>query len=145
VKRRSGQLVDLSQVQAGFAFPSQTISLDAAEVDAYIRAVEDPSPAYRGGGAVVPPLAILALAMRGLTDLLTRHPGSTHASQRLTVLRPVPVGSTVTAELIVRTRSERRGFAALILEARVHNAAGPALEGEMLLMVPLGDGSPANG
>ncbi|MGH2409715.1 MAG: MaoC family dehydratase [Chloroflexota bacterium] len=137
--------MDLSRIQAGFAFPSQTIILDTATVDAYVRAVEDPSPAYRDVGAVVPPLAILALAMRGLTDLLTRHPGSTHASQRLTVIHPVPVGSTVTVELTVRTRSERRGFAALILEAQVTNAALPVLEGEMLLMVPLGDGSPTNG
>jgi len=137
--------VDLSRVQAGFAFPAQTISLDAATVDAYVRAVEDPSPAYSGVAAVVPPLAILALAMRGLTDLLTHHPGSTHASQRLAVHRPVPVGSTVTAELTVRTRSERRGFAALILEARVHIAAFSVLEGEMLLMVPLGEASPAHG
>ncbi len=137
--------MDLTQVQAGFAFPTQAITLDSATVDAYVRAVEDSSPAYRGVGAVVPPLAILALAMRGLTDLLTRHPGSTHASQAVTVIRPVPVGSTVTAALTVRTRSERRGFAALILEARVSNATLPVLEGEMLLMVPLSGGSPANG
>lgn len=137
--------MDLSRVRAGFAFPPQTISLDAATVAAYVGAVEDPSPAYRGAEAVVPPLAILALAMRGLTDLLTRHPGATHASQSLAVLHPVPVGSTVTAELTVRTRSERRGFAALILEARVLNADVPVLEGDMLLMVPLGEGSPTDG
>jgi len=137
--------VDLTQIQAGFAFPSQTLLLDSATVDAYVRGVEDPSPSYRGAGAVVPPLAILALSMRVLTDLLTQHPGATHASQRLTVLHPVPVGSTVTAELAVRTRSERRGFAALILEARVRNAAEPVLEGEMLLMVPLTLGRPTHG
>ncbi len=136
--------MDLTQVQAGFAFPSQTLILDSATVDAYVRAVEDSSPSYRGAGAVVPALAILALSMRVLTDLLAQHPGTTHASQRLSVLCPVPVGSTITADLMVRTRSERRGFAALILAARVRSALQPVLEGEMLLMVPLGPGSPVH-
>ncbi|HVA91379.1 MAG TPA: MaoC family dehydratase [Chloroflexota bacterium] len=137
--------MDLRQVQAGFAFPLQTLILDQATAAAYVEAVEDPSPFYRAPDAVVPPLAILALSMRGLTDLLVRYPGATHASQRLTMARPARMGDTVTAALTVRTRSERRGFAALILEIRVEDGSDAVLEGEMLLMVPLGEGSAAHG
>ena len=137
--------MDLRQIQAGFAFPVQTLSLDKATVAAYIEAVEDPSPYYRAPDELVPPLAILALSMRGLTDLLVSYPGVTHASQRLTIGRPARIGDTVTAALTVRTRSERRGFAALILAVRVEDGAAAVLEGEMLLMVPLGEGSAANG
>jgi acyl dehydratase len=137
--------VDLRQVQAGFAFPSQTLSLDQATVAAYVEAVEDPSPYYRAPEALVPPLAILALSMRGLTDLLVSYPGVTHASQRLSIARPARIGDTVTAALTVRTRSERRGFAALILEVRVTDDEADVLEGEMLLMVPLSEGNTANG
>ncbi|MGH2389793.1 MAG: MaoC family dehydratase [Chloroflexota bacterium] len=136
--------MDLRQVQVGYAFPRQTLILDEATVAAYVEAVEDPSPLYRGPEALVPPLAILALSMRGLTDLLLRYPGATHASQRLTATRPARLGDTVTADLTVRARSERRGFAALILEVRIEDGPGAVLDGEMLLMVPLREGGAAN-
>jgi acyl dehydratase len=137
--------VDLRQVQTGYVFPRQTLTLDEATVAAYVKAVEDPSPQYSGPEALVPPLAILALSMRGLTDLLVRYPGATHASQRLTAVRPARVGDTVTANLTVRARSERRGCAALILEVRVEDGPAAVLDGEMLLMVPLSEGSAADG
>ncbi len=137
--------MDLRQMQAGFAFPVQTLSLDRATVAAYVAAVEDPSPFYDAPDDLVPPLAILALSMRGLTELLVRYPGVTHASQRLSVSRPARIGDTVTAALSVRTRSERRGFAALILAVRVEDGPAAVLAGEMLLMVPLSEGSAANG
>jgi acyl dehydratase len=94
---------------------------------------------------VAPPLAVLALAMRGLTDLLSRRPGTLHTSQRLTAHRPVPVGSTVVAYLVVASRSVRRGFAALTLELRIE--AGPItyLDGSMLLFVPLTEEGSAHG
>lgn len=137
-------MTDLTTIRAGFVFAAQTLTLDRATIDAYTSAVGDPSPDYRGAEAVVPPLAILALSLRGLTDLLTRYPGATHAAQRLTALGPVPIGATVTAGLSVRARSERRGFAALILDIRVERDAAPVLEGETLLMVPLGRAEAAN-
>ena len=132
-------MIDLASIRAGFEFPPQELVLDTATVAPYVTAVEDGWPGFAGPSAVVPPLAALALAMRGLTELLLRHPGVLHATQQVTCLRPVALGSTVSARLVVRSRSMRRGFAWLTLDARIGAADGPAVEGSMLLMVPLAE------
>ncbi|MDB5059175.1 MAG: hypothetical protein JWO59_2647 [Chloroflexi bacterium] len=138
-------MTDLTAIQVGYQFPLQVLHLDGETIAAYLSAVEDPFPAYQGASAVVPPLAVLALAMRSLADLLARHPGALHLTQQLTSLRPVPVGSNVTARLWVQSRSERRGFAALTLEVSMELDEAAALQGSMLLMVPLATGGAANG
>ena len=143
---------DLSMLQPGYRFPMQQFRLDRATIDAYLAAVEDDTAIYRGEGALVPPLALIALSMRGLAALLAARPGTVHISQRLAAHRPVPVDSAVTVDLAVQSRSERRGFAVLNLDVQVRQDApgGPetpapgygsdgeiALTGAMLLMVPL--------
>src|SRR5579871_1982813 len=98
-------MLDLTALPAGYHFPSRSLLLDRETVDAYLAAVEDDASLYRGAGAVVPPLAVLALALRDLVDLLPRHPGAVHATQRLTAHRAIPVGSAVTVQLAVQARS----------------------------------------
>ncbi len=130
-------MLDLPSVETGFAFPVQTIELDAETVSAYVSAVGDSFEGYMGEHAVVPPLAALALAMRCLTEVLVHFPGVLHLTLQLTSHKPIPIGSTVTATLVVRSRSERRGYAALNLDAHVLSEGKPVLEGGLLLMVPL--------
>ena len=130
-------MIDLPLVPAGFEFPAQTLNLDPETVAKYVSAVADPFAGYAGEQGVVPPLAVLALAMRGLTDLLAHFPGVLHLTQQLTSHRAIPIGSTITSSLIVRSRSERRGFAALTLEARVQVGCERVLDGGLLLLVPL--------
>jgi acyl dehydratase len=137
-------MTDLAAIEAGYQFSTRPLLLDHETVSAYVNAVDEPFVGYTEPGAVVPPLAALALAMRGLTDLLAQHPGVLHASQHVTSLRPIIVGSTVTSSLVVRNRSERRGFAALTLDVRIANAGALAVEGSMLLMVPLARGGTTN-
>jgi hypothetical protein len=137
-------MIDLPSLAAGFEFPPQTLVLDAETVSAYVRAVDDPFDGYTGIRGAVPPLAVLALAMRGLTDVLARFPGVLHLTQQLTSHRAIPVGSAVTSFLTVRSRSERRGFAALTLETRVLAGSERVLEGGLLLLVPLNSGGAAD-
>jgi len=133
--------LDLATLQGGTSLPSQAFTLDTPSVSAYLAAVGDTAPMYAGDEPIVPPLALLALAMRGLAALIAQHPGSLHVSQRLSLHGPVRVGEAVRAHLHVRARSERRGFAVLSLEVRVERAEGsPApsvLDGTIVLMVPL--------
>jgi hypothetical protein len=138
-------MTDLTSVQAGYEFPSQEIQLDRPTVSAYVAAVEDPFPSYHDPSGLVPPLAALALAMRGLADLLARYPGVLHATQELTSLRPIQVGSVLRSTLVVRTRAERRGYAWLTVDTRIAADGVPALQGSMLLMVPLAAGGAVNG
>jgi acyl dehydratase len=129
--------IDLATIPAGFQFPEQQIVLDRTTVEAYLAAVEDPSPIYHGEGACVPPTALMALAMRNMVGLLAARPGAMHLSQRITAQRAVAIGTTLTAQLVVKTRSERRGFAALGLHAALLENDVLVQEGTLLLMVPL--------
>ena len=141
--------LDLATLQGGTSLPSQAFTLDRRSVAAYLAAVEDTTPIYGGEDPIVPPLALLALAMRGLAALIARHPGSLHVSQRLALHGPARVGEAVRAHLLVRARSERRGFAVLNLEVRVERANGaaaaPLLDGTIVLMVPLSPAASADG
>ena len=133
--------LDLAALQSGASLPSQAFSLGRQSVAAYLAAVEDTAPMYCGDEPIVPPLALLALAMRGLAALIAKHPGSVHVSQRLALHGSVRAGEAVRAHLLVRARSERRGFAVLSLEVRVERDEGapaaPVLDGTIVLMVPL--------
>lgn len=145
---------DFSTLPSGYAFPTQQFVLDRTLLARYLQAVEDASPAYAGEDALVPPLALIAFAMRELADLIAAHPGSIHFSQQMRVLRPARAGMAVHVEWSVTGRSERRGFAALtlrlrVLEQREDGEAAAAtelllageeallLEGGLVLMVPL--------
>lgn len=130
-------MLDLTALPIGHRFQSRTLLLDRETVDAYLAAVEDDTPLYRGDGAPVPPLAVLALALRDLVEVLPQHPGAVHATQRLTAHRAIPVGSTVAVQLAVQARSERGGFVALSLATRVEAEGALALDGMALLMIPL--------
>ena len=98
--------LDLATLQGGTSLPSQAFTLDTPSVSAYLAAVGDTAPMYAGDEPIVPPLALLALAMRGLAALIAQHPGSLHVSQRLSLHGPVRVGEAVRAHLHVRARSE---------------------------------------
>ena len=138
-------MTDLTAVHQGYEFPPQVLKLDHAIVSAYVAAVEDTYPGFGGPTALVPPLAVLALAMRGLYSLLLRHPGAVHLSQQVRVHKPIPVGSLVMSRLRVRNRSVRHGFAVLTLDAGIETDGVLSLSGSMLLMVPLAMGDAHHG
>lgn len=129
--------MDLATVPAGFQFPDRQLVLDRATLEAYLAAVEDPSLMYQGEDACVPPTALMALAMRDLVGLLAARPGALHLSQRITARRVVTAGTLLTARLAVKSRSERRGFAALDLRVTLAENDAVVQDGALLLMVPL--------
>lgn len=128
---------DLTALRSGFQFPTQRILLDRATIDAYLAAVGETDALYAGEAASVPPVAIMALSMRGLAGLLAARPGALHVSQRIAARQAVPVGVEVATSLTVRNRSERRGTVALNLEVEVLLEGRMVQEGAILLMIPL--------
>src|SRR5436305_13173952 len=84
----------------GYEFPSTALALDAETVERYLRATEDDHAVYWRGGAVhiVPPLAVAALAFRGIAQELALAPGSLHTGQELLFRRLVRIGERLTAQ-----------------------------------------------
>ena len=92
-----------SDLTPGYTFPSTVLALDAQTVERYLRATQDDHVVYWRDGAVhlVPPLAVAALALRGIAQEVALAPGSLHTGQELLFRRLVRVGERLTAQLLV--------------------------------------------
>ena len=127
-----------SDLTAGYELPSTVLALDAQTVERYLRATEDDNALYWHDGAVhlVPPLAVAALALRGIAQEVALAPGSLHTGQELLFRRLVTVGERLTAQAHVTASSRRRGFVALAIDLAATDDSGEtALSGSLTLMV----------
>jgi 3-hydroxybutyryl-CoA dehydratase len=136
--------VRFSDLTPGYEFPSTAVALDAATVQRYLAATEDDNALYWRDGAIamVPPLAVAALAFRGIAQELALEPGSLHTGQELEFRRPVAVGERLTTAARVTASSKRRGFTALSVEVAATDPDGEIpLLGRMMLMVAGAEGA----
>src|SRR5437764_375715 len=127
-----------SDLTPGYAFPSTVLALDVQTVERYLRATQDDNAVYWRDGAVhlVPPLAVAALAFRGIAQGVALAPGSLHTGQDLLFRRLVTVGERLTAQAYVTASSRRRGFVALAIDLAATDDSGEtALAGSLTLMV----------
>src|SRR5947209_4400465 len=127
-----------SDLTPGYAFPSTALALDTETVERYLRATQDDNAVYWRDGAVhlVPPLAVAALAFRGIAQGVALAPGSLHTGQDLLFRRLVTVGERLTAQAYVTASSRRRGFVALAIDLAATDDSGEtALAGSLTLMV----------
>src|SRR5919197_4687673 len=137
-----------SDLTAGYAFPSAVLALDAQTVERYLRATQDDHAVYWRDGAVhlVPPLAVAALAFRGIAQEVALAPGSLHTGQELLFRRLVTLGERLTAQAHVTASSRRRGFVALAIDLAATDEGGEtALSGSLTLMVAGAQGSASAG
>src|SRR5438874_9831247 len=127
-----------SDLTPGYAFPATTLALDTETVERYLRATQDDNALYWRDGTVhlVPPLAVAALAFRGIAQEVALAPGSLHTGQELVFRRLVTVGERLTAQAHVTAGSRRRGFTALAIDLAATDDSGEmALSGSLTLMV----------
>jgi 3-hydroxybutyryl-CoA dehydratase len=136
-----------SDLTPGYAFPSTVLALDAQSVERYLRATQDDHAVYWREGAVhlVPPLAVAALAFRGIAQEAALAPGSLHTGQEVLFRRLVTVGERLSVQAHVTASSRRRGFVALAIDLAATDEGGEsALLGSLTLMVAgAQDGAPA--
>jgi 3-hydroxybutyryl-CoA dehydratase len=127
-----------SDLTPGYAFPATALALDTETVERYLRATQDDNALYWRDGTVhlVPPLAVAALAFRGIAQEVALAPGSLHTGQELFFRRLVTVGERLTTQSHVTASSRRRGFTALAIDLAATDDSGEtALAGSLTLMV----------
>src|SRR5260370_42308849 len=96
----------VSTLPRGYELEAAHFSLPRARVDAYLAAVGD-RDAYRD---IVPPLAVVALALAELQEQVSLPEGSLHTAQEVEQLREVRVSEELTMRGRIAQRSERQGF-----------------------------------
>lgn len=132
---------EIEALEKGHRFPAVSFVLDQETVGRYAAAVEDQalSPlAEAEGKALVPPMAVAALALRALMEALALPAGAVHASQEFQFLRPALVGERITASAWLAQRSQRSEWLALAVELEATGEGGErVLRGRINALIPI--------
>lgn len=131
-------MIDYSKLETGQQLSSESVTLDAKAVGDYVAAVEDTSnPTACDGTALVPPMAIAALALSAVINALQIPGGTIHASQELGFGVSVPVGETLECTATLAQNSVRRDWRFLVVTMEAVSAnGGVAMEGKSTIMLP---------
>src|SRR5438132_1546017 len=110
----------VSTLPRGYELEPAQFSLPRERIDAYLVAVGDRN-AY---GNIVPPLAVVALALAELQEQVSLPEGSLHTAQEVEQMRAVGAGEMLTMRGRIAQRSERQGFVISVIEMDVLGAEG---------------------
>ena len=129
----------LSDLPKGHEFPATGLQITAEDALAYLDAVQDANSVYQDCG-LAPPLAVAALALGALLDLMELRPGALHTGQQFESAAGVPFGASLTMNGRIAQRSERAGLivSAIEFEVTIAGADAPALTGRTTVMAPSG-------
>lgn len=127
-------LIDLA---AGHSFEPIRFSVDVARSRAYCAAVADSLPLYEAE-AVVPPLAVAALALGGLLNQVGLPPGSLHVNETVDCRRSVPAGARLECRATLAQRSQRAGWIVSVLDCEVRLDGATALTARSTVLSPAG-------
>ena len=111
------QQIDFSQLYEGYTFHPTIFKLEAALVRDYIEAVEETSTLYRNT-LLVPPMAVITLAMAALSQSVSFPYGAIHVSQEVEFLKEVHVDDTITSQAKVIKKQKRGPLNLLAIEFR---------------------------
>jgi len=132
--------MDIELLEKGHRFAPVSFTLEEADVARYLEAVEDaalPSLCRAEGQAWAPPMAVAALALRGLMEAMGLPPGAIHGSQEFEFRRPVVVGERLASRAWLAHRSQRSGWLVLAVEMEATDEAGQAvLAGRASVLIP---------
>ncbi len=132
--RLTTELIDFYALARGEALPVIPVVFDAADVRAYLDATGEPHEHWT---EAAPPLAVGALVLAALVDLMPLPEGTVHIGQEFQFLRAVTPGEPLEARLRVAQRSERGGAVVLALDLELYTGGGEAvLRGRATVVAP---------
>ena len=133
--------VPLTELPKDHQFPTAAFSISPEGVTRYLDAVGDANAVYVDRG-LAPPLAVAALALGALLDVLELPMGTLHTGQEIEAQGGVPLGATLALSGRIAQRSERAGLVISVIEFAVtpEGSAQPALTGRSTVVVQ-GSGS----
>ena len=119
--------IDYAALTPGQKVSEQTCRLDADTVWKYTEAVEDWSWGRDRGNnkaAIVPPMAVAALSLRGVVNDLAIPRGTVHAGQELEFQRAVSVDETLTCLATVAQNAVRGEWRYMSVQLLVEDSKG---------------------
>jgi acyl dehydratase len=125
----------LADLPAGHSFPPITFTVDAEKSRAYRAATGDTLPLYDAANAV-PPLAVAALALGALMEVIDLPDGTLHGNEALQAHAVVPVGATLSCTPTITRNATRQGMVFTTFEFVVENDGAPAITARATVLYP---------
>ena len=124
-------------LKAGQEFPPATFQLDSVTVADYLEAVEEDNVMYKDTG-LVPPMAVAALSLKALIDVISMPAGTIHVSQEFEFLAAVKTQDSLTSRATVSRIQERGKLHMMTVDVSVVNQAQqPVLAGKTSFVLPV--------
>ncbi|OGO50919.1 MAG: hypothetical protein A2148_02155 [Chloroflexi bacterium RBG_16_68_14] len=127
----------LATLPKGYQFPPTSLRLTVEDVSCYLDAVQDPNPLYLER-RLAPPLAVAALALGSLLEVVELPAGTLHTGQEVEARAGLPIDAELTLAGRIGQRSERAGLIISVIEFEL-TAAGSdaaALTGRTTVLAP---------
>lgn len=134
-------MASLRELRTGDEVLAETLRLEPRLVAAYLEAVGDaPSSGEGGSEPGVPPLGVVALALRRLLERVELPDGTVHTGQMVRAAATVSPGESLPMRWSVSRASSRAGSLFVNLDLRVERADAPVVEARVSLVVAGGQG-----
>jgi acyl dehydratase len=128
--------IEYGQLAVGYEFSPSVLKMEENNVSLYLEATEDNNVIYQG--KIVPPMAVVALAMAALAEKFVLLPGTVHVSQQLEFAKTVLVNDTLTSYARVNRKVVRGKFHILNIGINVLNQQKePVVIGEIGFILPM--------
>lgn len=127
-----------ADLEPGQEISRQTFVLDSALVSSYEAAVGDDTRLISDDGcALVPPMAVAAISLRGVIGDLGIPGGTVHAGQEIEFSAPVPIGETLECRATLAQNSTRGEWRFMVVGMNVENSDGKTvMKGKSTLVLP---------
>jgi hypothetical protein len=119
----------------GHTFEPITFTVDAAKSRAYRDATGDDLPLYDSLDAV-PPLAVAALALGALMEVIDLPDGTLHGNETLQAHAIVPAGAALSCVPTVTRNSTRAGMVFLTFEFVISHEGAPVIIARSAVLFP---------
>ena len=128
-------MTSLAVLPAGHSFEPIAFSVDAERSRAYRAATGDTLPLYDESNAV-PPLAVAALALGALMEVIDLPDGTLHGNQSLEAHAAVPVGAQLVCTPTITRNATRAGMVFTTFEFAITHEGAPAVTSRATVLYP---------
>jgi acyl dehydratase len=117
------QKIEYNELNEGYELPEASFRLDSSLVRDYIESVSESSTLYKSTD-IVPPMAIVALAMAAMSKNISFPSGAIHVSQEVEFSGMARIGDTVTSHARISRNQKRGSINILSIELHAFNNDG---------------------
>jgi hypothetical protein len=114
------QKIDYSELTTGYEFPQTSFRVDTSMIVSYLTAIDDTTSFYQDTN-LVPPMALVALAMAELSKSISLPEGAIHVSQELEFLNTVSPKDLITSHAKVSRKQKSGRFHLLTIDLHLRS------------------------